>query len=208
MRRAVSGRDTLQGLPLNRNPGRPNRLPLSRASDDAIAYSLQGRRIGMPEPSPAHAVRGFQMQVKPRRVLILAGSSVRKVGADVGLVRALVFGESDVPVDTEHGATDRPGVDLDMGADGVARLAEVCNDPQHRLLHVGLVPSPIRLEPGALVVRFQLAEELEQPRTKVCCSHRCSPLVSVSLDVLPGTLPAHAQSLPCPPPTPSPCRLG
>src|SRR2546428_12600522 len=178
MRRAVSGRDTLQGLSFNRNPRSPNRLPLSRACDDAIAYSLQGCRIGMPEPSPTHAVRGFQMKVKPRRVLILAGPSVRKVGAHVRLVRALVFGESDVPVDTEHGATDRPGVDLDMGADGVERLGEGCNEPQHRVLHVGLVPSPTRLAPGALVVRFPLAEELEQPRSEACPPPRCSPTPS------------------------------
>src|SRR3989475_10322420 len=178
MRRAVSGRDTLQGLSFNRNPRSPNRLPLSRTCDDALAYSLQGCRIGMPEPSPAHAVRGFQMKVKSWRALILAGPNVGKVGAHVGLVRTLVFGESDVPVDTEHGATDRPGVDLDMGADGVEWLAEICDEPQHGLFHVGLVPSPIGLEPGALVVRFQIAEELEQPRTRVCRSHRC-PFPSV-----------------------------
>src|SRR2546427_6046030 len=88
MRRAVSGRDTLQGLSFSRNPRSPNRLPLSRACDDAIAYSLQGCRIGMPEPSPAHAVRGFQMKVKARCALILAGPSVRKVGAHVGHARA------------------------------------------------------------------------------------------------------------------------
>ena len=83
-------------------------------------------------------------------------NNLPELDSRVGLVRGLVFGEPGVAMDTER-LGDRIGR-IDLGQAG----REIRGELEKRALHVLFVPGLVGVEPRALIVEFQLHQELEE----------------------------------------------
>src|SRR5580698_211812 len=101
------------------------------------------------------------MHIEARRMHV-ATARMAEIAARVLLVRALVLGEAHVAVDAEDRAAIRPGIAdevpgylLEMRRNGAHEIA-------HRRLHRLAVSLLVVLEPGAVVVLLELAEEREE----------------------------------------------
>jgi hypothetical protein len=83
------------------------------------------RGVRVPEPAAAERLAGSEVKVEARRVGVPTGPAVRELGADVGLVRALILREPNVSVDAEHRATDRTRVGAEVGTDSLESRSQV-----------------------------------------------------------------------------------
>jgi len=95
------------------------------AQHDSLPDLTQGLQIRMPETPATEGLAWIEVEVEARRVRIAAAFDVGKMGADVGLVRALVLREANVAIDAEHRASDGSGVGPEVGTDRSQRLREV-----------------------------------------------------------------------------------
>src|SRR3989475_5374166 len=90
-----------------------------------------------------------------------------EMDSDLGLVRALVRRESDVPVDARQRSAERLGLRDDVGADLLQPRSGVTDEPQARFLHGVLVTLLVLREPFFVVVLHQVIEEPEEVRGEV-----------------------------------------
>lgn len=120
-----------------------------------------------PQSAAVETRSGFEVQVKPGRVDVLA-QVVMKLGGQLCLVRALAwFQKAHVAVDAEHGTADGAGIADKVGRDFLKARFEVRKETQHGLTDVGLIFGTVFFEPGAVVVALEGAKEFEQPVGKV-----------------------------------------
>ena len=99
------------------------------------------------------------MQVEAGRVRVLA-LLVAEVQPDVRLVGRFVLGEPDVAVDAEQRTTLGPRVGAEVRADLHQVRPEIDDEAQRRLPHLGLVAGLLLVEPVAVVVSFEVGQEL------------------------------------------------
>ena len=124
----------------------------------------------MPHPGRGERLSRLEMEIEARGVHVLA-PAVAEVQPDVGLVRALVFGEPDVPVDPEQRAARGTVVRDELGADLPQVAGEAPDELQGRLLHHVDVPLLVLGEPGAIVVLAKVLQKPEQVRSEQSLSH-------------------------------------
>src|SRR5690606_38816218 len=115
----------------------------------------------MPQAGPDEAFARLQVDVERRR-RDLAPPVVEQARALPALVRRLVAGETGVALDPEHRAAHGARVGAVMRADRRQRRLQVAQETLERLAHVRLVVGLVRLEPGALVVPGDAAQEAER----------------------------------------------
>src|SRR5215207_4279130 len=110
----------------------------------------------MPDTRAEKDALQLQMQVQAGR-LGLGGTGVAEVDPDMRLVRRLVLREPGVAIDAKQGLPVGDEVRRDLWK----AVADVLDEGQRRLLDVLLVAALVGLEPVALIVGLQVAEELE-----------------------------------------------
>ena len=106
----------------------------------------------------------------------LLGPLVPEVDAGLRLVRRLVAREARVAVDAEQRAALAAGVGHQVRADLRQAQPEVLDEGERRLEQVVLVAVLVGVEPLAVVVGLQLAQEGEQLGAELAIAHR--PVVS------------------------------
>ena len=79
-------------------------------------------------------------------------------GGDVGLVRALVGGETRVAVDAHHGLVRRADV---VGREVFEGVVDLFDEGEHGSFELALVDGLARIEPEAVVMAGERAEEFE-----------------------------------------------
>src|SRR5438093_9001705 len=100
MIRVVAGRRPLERIALDGDPAPDDLLPRVRFIDNPIADLLQYRRVGMPDARMGHRLARVHVEIVTGRHLLRPGRlRVPEMDPDLGLVRALVRREADVPVD-------------------------------------------------------------------------------------------------------------
>src|SRR5207245_1159045 len=85
-----------------------------------------------------------------------------EVDPDMGLVRALVRREPNVPVDSRDGSAEGAGVPNDVGTDLLQPGPRVADEAYGWLEHDRLELSLVRIKPFLAVVFRQTAEEIEE----------------------------------------------
>ncbi len=153
--------------------------PLVAVLADVRAYDLGHGRLRVPETRTGEATSWLDVQIEAWGVDVL-GPLVAKMQAGVGLVGRLVLSESGVPIDAEQRTAAGAGVGLEPGADGGEMGAEVVDEIERRLFHVGFVPLSVAVEPRPVVVVGQLGKEVESRLGEVARGHvsrlpRCEP---------------------------------
>jgi hypothetical protein len=146
--------------------------------DDGVAHGGGGGRVGMPQAAAAEDLVGLKVEVETGGVHVFAGG-VAEVQAGVGLVGRLVFCEARVAVDAEDRAAVGPRIGDEVRTDLAEVGREVDDELDQRLAHVALEARPVLLEPVAVIVLLQLAQEVEEGGTEVgglrgargCCGH-------------------------------------
>src|SRR5205807_8227225 len=122
----------------------------------------------MPNARMDAALPGFQVKkVAWRHMLRRSCLVVPEVDPDVGLIRALVRREPNVPVDSRDGSTERAGVPDDVRTDLLQAVPGVADETHGRLEHDRLELSLVRIEPFLAVVFRQTPEEIEELRREV-----------------------------------------
>src|SRR5471032_632811 len=92
---------------------------------------------------------------------ILAGGMAKMAGGML-LVRTFVLGETHVAIDAEHRAAVRPWIGGEVLRNFREPWRHRGDEVRHWRLHTILEALLVRLEPGPLIVRLQLAEEGEE----------------------------------------------
>ena len=87
---------------------------------------------------------------------------VAEMAGGMLLVRTLVFREAHVAIDAEHRAAIGPRIGDEMLRDFLEARRHRPDELAHRRLHGFLEALLVLLEPWAIVVRLQLAEEREE----------------------------------------------
>src|SRR5438309_3985183 len=122
----------------------------------------------MPNARMDAALPGFQVKkVAWRHMLRRSCLVVPEVDPDMGLVRALVRREPNIPVNPGDGSAERPGVPDDVGTDFFQPGPRVADETHGRLEHDRLKLSLVRIEPFLAVVLRQTSEEIEELRREV-----------------------------------------
>ena len=116
-------------------------------------------RIGVPDPNPDESLLGLDVKVEPRGVNVL-GPLVTKLYTGMGLVRALVAGESCVAVNPEKRATGFARIGYKVRADLLEPRLERLDELEQWLAEVALVAVFVFLEPCSVVVLGELTKEL------------------------------------------------
>src|SRR5207342_1498910 len=130
------------------------------------------RGFRMPNAGTDEAVAGLDVDVEGGRI-DFAETLVIQARARVGLVGRLVVGEARVAMDAEQRAADRAGIGAVLRADrGEVRL-QVRKQLEEGAAHLRVVVGLVRLEPLAIVVAGQAAQELEALVGEV--AHRITP---------------------------------
>jgi len=134
--------------------------PIVGALDDSVADPEQRGWFGVPEARGGKTPSGLEVEIKAGGVDIFA--TVREAHGDVGLVWTLIGGESGVAVDAEQGTAGGAGIGDEVGSDLVEWGSKFGDELQCGLVGTGLVFVFVRLEPLAVVVAPEAAEEAEQ----------------------------------------------
>ena len=137
---------------------------------DPSPDGVSGLRVGVPDPAAGEHVARRQVQVEAGRVGLL-GPLVAEVDARLRLVRRLVLGEARVAVDAEQRAALAPRVGHQVRADVGQSEPEVLDEGERGLEQVVLVAALVRVEPLAVVVGLQLAQEGEQLGPELAVGH-------------------------------------
>lgn len=103
----------------------------------------------------------FQMQIESGRV-DFSHSAMRKIHSDMGLVWALVFGKTNVPVNSKERPTVRLGIGYKIRIDFPQMRREICDELQRRTANILFVSFPIGKKPVAIIVPFKLLKKTEQ----------------------------------------------
>ncbi len=140
-----------------------------------IADLLQRGAVGMPDAGADEDLAGLEVEVEARGVGVLA-RLVAELDAGVGLVGALVLGEAHVAVDAEERAADRPRIGVEVGADLGQARPEIADELLRRMAQLLLVALLVGLEPLAVVVGLEVAQELEELRAEVGSGGHGRPL--------------------------------
>src|SRR2546422_8461118 len=110
MIRVVAGRRPLERVALDGDPAPDDLPPRVRFIDNPIADLLQYRRVGMPDARMGHRLARLHVEIVTGRHLLRPGRlRVPEMDPDLGLVRALVRREADVPVDGGERTAERFG---------------------------------------------------------------------------------------------------
>src|SRR5262249_31930944 len=117
-----------------------------------------------------------EVHVEARRVYIPARGVAKMTGC-VFLVGSLVLREADVAINAKHGAAIWARVGDKALRDLEKLRCHSGNERAHRRLHAVPEALLVRLEPGALVVSFEFAEENEEVLGEACerIGHRYRP---------------------------------
>jgi dihydrofolate reductase len=158
MLRIVPGRDALERVPLNGEAG-AHASPFGGALHDPLPNELQAVSIRVPQTSTRKGLPRRQVEIETRRMSVAAALHVWKMGADVGLVRALVLREPHVAVNAEHRSADGPRVGSEVGIDGLQRLGEVADEAQDRRFDIPFVALFVGLEPVPAVVTLEFGQK-------------------------------------------------
>src|SRR5207249_5992711 len=102
-----------------------------------------------------------------RNVLWRSCLVVPEMDSDVGLVRALVRREPNIPVDSRDRSAERPGVPDDVGTDLLQAVPGVADETHGRFEYDRLKLSLVRIKPFLAVVLRQTSEESEELRREV-----------------------------------------
>ena len=117
--------------------------------------------IGHPETSADEHLLGREMHIEARRVDVAAEAVAELAGAML-LVRTFVLREAHVAVDAEHRAAIGPRIGDELLADAGEMRRHRGNEIRHRSLDGFSEAALVGLEPRAIVVRLELAEEREE----------------------------------------------
>jgi len=98
---------------------------------------------------------------------VLAAVTVLEVCGGGRLVGALVLRKARIAVDAEHRTAHWPRIGVEVAADRAQAHAEIGDEAEHRLLHLGLVPILVCLKPLSIVVGPQLLQEPKKPGAEV-----------------------------------------
>src|SRR6266702_206696 len=182
MVRVDAGRWPLEGFAFESHLAPEDFLPPIRFIEHATADLREDRRIGMPDAGVRGALAWTQMEEKPgRHVLRSHRLRVPEMDPDVGLVRALVRREADVPIDPGKGSAERPRVTDEVRAELLQPRAGILDEADRRLLDRFLVSFLVRREPRLGVVLVQFPEEAHEFRGEVprAVSHDPAPYNSL-----------------------------
>ncbi len=133
-----------------------------RFVEDLLAERVEGGLLRHPHAAAGVHLAGLEMEVPAVRVGALVGRAAfdpREARSDVRLVRALVLAEAGVAVDPEDRALR---VGLERDASGSEAIGERGDERFQRLLEEPLVVGLAWLEPGPVVVRREVGEELDR----------------------------------------------
>src|SRR6184192_1686195 len=109
---------------------------------------------------------------------------VPEVDPDMGLVRALVRREPNIPVDSRDRSAERPGVPDDVGTDLLQSVPGVADETHGRFEHDRLKLSLVRIKPFLAVVLRQTSEESEELRREVFSTFPHATLLLNALPIL------------------------
>src|SRR5262245_73887 len=146
-------------------------LPFRWLRDNPRADGVEGVGAGMPHPCPHEHLAGRQVQIVARRIRVL----LRLEGEEesrVGLVRRLVAAEPGVPVDTQQRAACGVRVGGGMGADWSETGRDRGDEAEQWVSHLDDVTVLVGVEPLAVVVAPELAEEAKEVAADVRRRHR------------------------------------
>jgi len=115
----------------------------------------------MPHTDACENLARLQVEVEARSVHLLS-HAVPEVHRSLGFIRALVLGESHVPVDTEDRATHGPGVGHEVRADANQARREFGDEVQERATNVRLIADLVGLKLLAIIVQAELCHELKE----------------------------------------------
>src|SRR5262249_32637814 len=102
-----------------------------------------------------------KMHVEAGRVHV-ASQPMPELACGMLLIRTFVLGKPHVAMDAEHRAAMRPRIGNEFAANLRKRARHRRNEIRHWRLDDGAEALLVGFEPGAVVVRFQVAEEGEE----------------------------------------------
>src|SRR5436190_7598434 len=172
----------LEGFPAEFDPRAQDFLPRVRLLDDSVADLLEDRRVGMPDPGVDATLSRLQVEeISGSHVLRRRRFVVPEMDPHMGLVRALVRGEADVPVDAGDGSSKSLRFPDEVRADLLQSCRCITDEAHRRFLDDLLVSGLVRLEPFLAVVLLEFPEELEEARREISgvVGHLARPLRAV-----------------------------
>src|SRR5438034_8011852 len=135
MVRIEAGWRPFQGLALEFDLRSKDGLPSIGLVDDSIPDFLEDPRLRMPDAGMDAALPGLQVEkVAWCHMLRRSCLVVPEVDPDMGLVRALVRREPNIPVNPGDGSAERPGVPDDVGTDLLQAVPGVADETHGRLV--------------------------------------------------------------------------
>ena len=145
-------------------------LPGRGIVDDEVPDIPQRVVFRMPQSRADETVARRDVQVERRRG-DLAAAFVEDARAGPGLVRLLVVAEAGVALHAEQRTADLARIGAVMTAQFRDRRLQVRDQLQEGFAHVRFVVGLVRLEPGAVVVACQRAQEAEAGGREVAARH-------------------------------------
>ena len=125
----------------------------------------------MPASSRQKALTRLEMEVIARPVYLLFRAGMPEIHPDVGLIRAFVFGKSNVTINPKQRAALRLGIGNHPRTDLPQAKAQVGDKPKARLADSLFIPLPIFQKPLAFIVALELAKEEKELRCEISFGH-------------------------------------
>src|SRR6266566_2199911 len=116
----------------------------------------------MPDAGSREAFFRRNVEIEARNARSGFCLRVKKVDAQVSLVRGFVTGESRISINAEHRAAHRTGIGNQMGGNSMQPRSEITDEAQGGVADLRFVSLLVRREPIAIVVLAELAQERER----------------------------------------------
>jgi hypothetical protein len=177
--RIKAGGWALQQISINRDFGLEYLLPCFGCFYNIASDSFQGCRIGVVDASSTNAESRLQVQVETGNTFVAATCLVWKLSSRRHFERSFILRKACVALNAEHRSTNTARVCNEVFVDLFDLLSKVSDKPQHWFFNFCDVSALIGIEPRAVVVCLEFAQEPKQTMIKVgtLCSVILCPVV-------------------------------
>src|SRR5262249_6916213 len=111
----------------------------------------------MPNTGRGKTRSRLEMKIEAGSRNVSSSAEVRKISGNVRLVRTLVLGKADVPIDPKERASARPGICNNTRTDSVEHRSNICDEAQERTTHRFLESLLVFSKPFSVVIVFQFS---------------------------------------------------
>lgn len=148
----------------------PGLNPLFGLFVDSLPYGCQRLGSWMPDACRQKQLGGAYMKIKTWRMGVF-GLSVPKLNACMGFIGCFVLGKAGISINAKQRPAITTGICSYVRRDHIQGWCHGLNETLKWRNHHFQVPFLVFLEPGPLIIMFQVFKELKEPFVKSleCC---------------------------------------